>query len=243
MGSGSTSVLALALALTACGSSPPPPPTVAPLDSLELITGGASPSDPLPLVVALHGRGDTADGFTRAFRDMPTRARVVLLRAPIRENDGDAWFTFQHEDTWRHVADDLDAQCDRIVATVDALLAAHPSPTPPVLTGFSQGAMIAYAMALRHPARFAALFPVSGVFLTELWSRDHADPAHAPPIVAFHGSRDEIIPLDADRDAIADLERHGIHVELRAHDAVHWLDGAMRDDLWAHLAEATSTRQ
>ena len=229
--------LALAMLLGACGSAQPPAPTSAVLDSLELMTGGASSTDTVPLVVALHGRGDTADGFTRAFREMPTPARVVLLRAPIHEGaSGDAWFTFQHIDTWTHVAEDVDTLCDRLVATVDAIEAAHPSRGRPVLTGFSQGAMITYAMALRHPARFAALYPVSGVLITELYRHDHADPAMAPPIVAFHGTRDEIIPIASDREAIAMLEERGIHVELRPHDATHWLDGEMRADLWTVIA-------
>ncbi len=229
--------LALALALVACGSSPPPPPAIAPLEHLDLTTGGASPTDTLPLVVALHGRGDTVDRFARAFRDMPTPARVVLLRAPVHEGQsGDAWFTFRHEHTWEHVADDLDTQCDRIVATVDAIEAAHPSRGRPILTGFSQGGMIAYAMALRHPDRFAALYPVSGILITELYAHDHIDAPRVPPIVAFHGTRDEIIPIDADREAIATLEARGVHVELRPHDATHWLDGEMRADLWQHIA-------
>jgi len=228
-----------ALLLVACGTSPAPAPTSTVLEHLELTTGGARATDSLPLVVALHGRGDTADGFVRAFRDMPTPARVVLLRAPIHEGEsGDAWFTFQRVDTWRHVADDVDALCDRIVVTIDALEAAQPSRGRPILTGFSQGAMIAYAMALRHPDRFAALYPVSGIMITELYQHDHADPSRTPPIVAFHGTRDEIIPIESDREAIETLAQHGIHVELRPHDATHWLDGAMRDDLWATIGAA-----
>jgi phospholipase/carboxylesterase len=211
-------------------------PSTALLEHIELTTGGAT-EEPLPLVVALHGRGDTAEGFARAFRDMPTPAHVVLLRAPIHEGDGDAWFTFVPIDTWGHVAVDLDAQCDRVVATVDAIEAQRASRGRPILVGFSQGAMIAYAMALRHPDRFAALHPVSGVFVTELLAHDRVEPSRVPPIIAFHGTRDDVIPIDADREAIATLEQRGVHVELRAHDAVHWLDGAMRDDLWRAIAD------
>jgi predicted esterase len=96
--------------------------------------------------------------------------------------------------------------------------------------------MIAYAMALRRPERFAAIYPVSGALVTELFRHDHGDPTHTPPIVAFHGIRDEIIPIDSDREAVDTLARHGIHVELRPHDATHWLDGEMRADLWQTIA-------
>lgn len=236
-------VLAIAIACVAACSAPAEGPTSAaeaapePLAHVELLTGGARAEDTLPLVVALHGRGDTADGFTRAFRDMPTPARVALLRAPIPERDGDAWFTFQPTRTWEHVADDLETLSDRVVRAVDAIEAAHPSRGRPLLTGFSQGAMIAYAMALRHPERFGALYPVSGALSTELLARRRPDPTQVPPIVAFHGTRDEIIPIDADRDAVEVLARAGIHVELRPHDATHWLDGEMRDDLWHTIAD------
>ena len=238
---GSTSRLLVALALAACGSTSPATAAAnGTLAYVELLTGDATATATLPLVVALHGRGDTADGFTRAFRDMPTPARVVLLHAPIHEGEsGDAWFTFQPVDTWQRVAEDVDVLCDRVVATVDAIETAHSSRGRPILTGFSQGAMITYAMALRHPDHFAALYPVSGVMITELYRHDPADPAHTPPIVAFHGTRDEIIPIDADREAIGTLGQRGIHVELRPHDATHWLDGEMRADLWSAIAATT----
>jgi phospholipase/carboxylesterase len=230
--------VALIACAVGCGSAPTPStttPSPAPLASLEVLTGGATASEPLPLVIALHGRGDTADGFTRAFRGMPTRARVLLLRAPIPEGDTAAWFTFAPVDTWSRVASDLLALADRVVATIDALPPEQRS-APPIVTGFSQGAMICYALALRHPTRFAAFHPVSGALSEEMLRTDPGDPAHTPPIVAFHGTRDEIIPLDAEQGAIDRLRARGFRAELHPHDATHWLDGEMRADLWRTIA-------
>lgn len=230
--------IALSVCVLGCGSAPASStttPSPAPLASLEVLTGGATTSDALPLVIALHGRGDTADGFTRAFRDMPSRARVLLLRAPIPEGDTAAWFTFAPVDTWSRVASDLLVLADRVVATIDALPPAQRS-TPPVVTGFSQGAMICYALALRYPTRFAAFHPVSGALSEEMFRTDPGDPAHTAPIVAFHGTRDEIIPLDAEADAIDRLRTRGFRAELHPHDATHWLDGEMRADLWRSIA-------
>src|SRR5215470_18519990 len=63
-----------------------------PLPYLEVVTGGAAADAELPLVIALHGRGDTAEAFAPLFRELPARARVAILRPPHPWDGGQAWF-------------------------------------------------------------------------------------------------------------------------------------------------------
>jgi predicted esterase len=56
--------------------------------------------------------------------------------------------------------------------------------------------------------------------------------------VAFHGTRDPIIPIEAGRESIEEMRALGVSVELREHDAVHWIDGALQRDLQALIGEA-----
>ena len=238
-------VLALFALAVACGdprgASPAPasptPPSIEPLETVEVITGGASESDALPVVLALHGRGDRPERFRRIFEGFTPRARVVLLRAPIVEHDGLAWFTFPERDTWAHVAREVSMLAERTVATLDAIEARHGVHGAPVVTGFSQGAMIVYALALRHPARFALFAPVSGVLVRGTVPADRRAPTPTPRVVAFHGTRDPIIPIDADRESIEEMRALGVPVELREHDAVHWIDGSLQADLQALIGE------
>jgi phospholipase/carboxylesterase len=209
-----------------------------PLEHVEVLTGGASIDETLPLVVALHGRGDRPERFARIFEGFAPRARVVLLRAPIVENDGLAWFTFPDEDTWGHVAREVVRMGERTIATVEAIEARHPSRGAPVVTGFSQGAMIVYSLALRHPDRFALFAPVSGVYVRNTAPTTPVTSATPPRVVALHGTRDPIIPIDADRESVEELRALGVNVELREHDAVHWIDGELQRDLQALIASA-----
>ena len=238
-------VLALFALAIACGDprgaapapAPPTPPSLEPLETLEVITGGASETDALPVVLALHGRGDRPERFRRIFEGFTPRARVVLLRAPIVEDDGLAWFTFPERDTWTHVAREVSQLAERTIATLEAIEARHGVHGVPVVTGFSQGAMIVYTLALRHPARFALFAPVSGVLVRGTVPAGRA-PAPTPRVVAFHGTRDPIIPLEAERESIEDMRALGVPAELREHDAVHWIDGALQRDLQAVIGEA-----
>ena len=53
-----------------------------PLPYIELVTGSAAADAELPLIIALHGRGDTAEDFAPLFRDFAVPARVAVLRPP-----------------------------------------------------------------------------------------------------------------------------------------------------------------
>jgi phospholipase/carboxylesterase len=239
-------VLALFALAIACsdprGAAPaaarPTPPSIEPLETLEVITGGARGDEALPIVLALHGRGDRPERFRRIFEGFTPRARVVLLRAPIVEHDGLAWFTFPEEDTWTHVAREVTTLAERTIATLDALEGREASRAPVVVTGFSQGAMIVYTLALAHPDRFALFAPVSGVLVRGTVPADRTTPPQAPRVVAFHGTRDPIIPIEAGRESIEEMRALGVSVELREHDAVHWIDGALQRDLQALIGEA-----
>lgn len=98
-------------------------PHAEPLPYVELVTGGASADAELPLIVALHGRGDTAEAFAEVFRDLPMRARVAILRPPRAWGDGQAWFLAAraHLENRPAIAAELVAPADRVAATVEVI--------------------------------------------------------------------------------------------------------------------------
>lgn len=195
------------------------------LPTAELVTGGGDASTPLPLLVALHGRGSDHERFLSTFAGLTTAARVVSIGAPIVESGGRAWFTFGRG--WGGALDDTDACVPRILETIDAVTAEHPVAGRPLVVGFSQGAMLAYVLALRHPDRIGAAFPVSGVSFGQL-EPDTLVPETLPPIHAFHGTNDEVIGIEHGRETLEHLRGRGVTLDLtEVPGATHWIGTEM----------------
>src|SRR6185436_1956426 len=229
------------LPLPAAASPAPRAARVEPLPYLEIVTGGAAADAELPLVIALHGRGDTAENFAPLFRDLSVRARVVILRPPHAWGGGQAWFVgaWAHPETRPKIAAELRALADRVVATAEAIRAARPTRGRPVVKGFSQGGMLTWAVAVEHPRAISAAFPVAGFLFPEMLERARIDARTLPRIVAFHGSADPLVSLDEDRRGVRLLEARGARIDLRVYPGVaHALPPELQRDLFTELSHA-----
>lgn len=212
-----------------------------PLPYLEIVTGGAAADAELPLVIALHGRGDTAEGFAALFRELPVRARVAILRPPHPWGGGQAWFVGAraHDDKRPLIAAELLELADRVAATAEAIRASRPTRGRPIVMGFSQGGMLAWAVALRRPRAVAAAFPVAGFLFPEMLERTTVDARAMPPIVAFHGDADPVVAIGEDRRGVQLLQKRGARVELRVFPGVgHEMPPALRSEILASLSRA-----
>jgi len=228
----------LGTAGAAFGAGAPP---AQPLPYVEIVTGGAQPDAELPLVIALHGRGDTAEGFAQLFRTLPVRARVAVLRPPHPFGPGQAWFlgARAHVENRPAITAELLTLADRVVATAEAIRAKRPTRGKPVVMGFSQGGMLTWAVAVEHPRAFAAAFPVAGFLFPEMLERARIDARTLPRIVAFHGSADPLVSLDEDRRGVRLLEARGARIDLRVYPGVpHALPPELQRDLFTELSQA-----
>jgi phospholipase/carboxylesterase len=219
------------------------PARAEPLPYKEIVTGGAAPDAELPLVVALHGRGDTPEGFAPLFEGWMVRARIVIPRPPHPwGGGGHAWTPHDHVGPEKRaaIASDLLALSDRVVATADAVRRARRTRGPAVVMGFSQGGMMAWTIAVRHPRAFVAVFPVAGFLVPEVLARQSVAGVRLPAIVAFHGSADPLVALADDKKGVRLLEQQGGRAELRVHDGLgHTIP---RADVLAAIAAALSAR-
>ncbi len=185
----------------------------------------------LPLIVALHGRGDQPERFLTVFDELDRPARVLSVRAPIDEGRGRAWFVFRLG--FDRAMADVDALLPRLSRCIARYRAAHPTRGRPLLVGFSQGAMIAYAYAVRRPRELGAVFPISGG-LPERF--EPADASGLPPIRALHGTSDEVIDASWNRESVELLRARGADATLTTVEgAPHWMTAPMRAALRAEL--------
>lgn len=123
-----------------------------------------------------------------------------------------------------------------VAATIRHVRATRPSRGKTIVTGFSQGGMLSFALAVRYPELVDAAIPISGFLPMPLLPRAGARVA---TIRAMHGDADDLVPLARDEESIRALRALGADVALRTYPGVrHTMTATMGDDLSAAIAEA-----
>ena len=80
------------------------------------------------------------------------------------------------------------------------------------MLGFSQGAILSYALGLTNPNRFASVIALSGYLnenITQL-----PEPEDAPALYAAHGSLDEVVPFDWGQRSAKLLQQKGFTIQF-----------------------------
>lgn len=116
-------------------------------------------------------------------------------------------------------------------------------PYPPeriVLGGFSQGAVMSYALGIgRGRPRTAALLALSGFIPTVGgWEPELESPFQ--PIAIRHGTYDPVIPVEFARQARATLEAAGAAVSYAESPIEHWIDPQWIPELRALVVRAVT---
>ena len=108
-----------------------------------------------------------------------------------------------------------------------------------VLGGFSQGAVMTYALGLGEGRpRPAALVALSG-FMPTVPGFELALEPPLPPVAIGHGTYDDIIPVEFGRQARERLEAAGGEVRYREYPLGHGIDPAFLAELAPWLAHLT----
>ena len=221
----------IALGLLACTKQevpkPPPPPA---LERLELITCGADERARLPIIVALHGLGDRPESFARVFDAFGARARIIVPRAPSPDGHGGSrWFAWRTQDG---DVPRISRELEEATRVVDRLLSEleEEHGVRPIVTGFSQGGMLSFAIAMKRPDRIAAAVPVAGWLPPPLWPE--AKPARAPIVRALHGTADSVVPYALDRRTCDRLRELGFDVELHSFEGIDHMITPDMHRLW-----------
>lgn len=183
---------------------------------LEHMTGGARPDERVPMIVALHPMGGDPVDYLPVLRRYRGRARLIL---PYGHPSGGMyiWYDSVRDDV---AAPMVTREADRLANALDALVAVRPTVGKPLVTGFSQGGIMTFALAVTHPEALAAAFPIGGLLPTSLYPAAAVSSVELPPIKAFHGASDLAVPIQSARASISELRNAGYAAELREYAGV-----------------------
>ena len=192
-----------------------------------------------PLIVLLHGSGADERDMISLWPDLPQDFVVVSLRAPFADRSGGyRWYRKTGGPTGRDADIALSRKIiDVVVANCLERFGADPKRV--FIAGFSQGAVMAYAVALREPDRFRGAAVLSGtLFPSELAKLSATtDWAHESLFIA-HGTADRRIPFASATAAHAALSKLGVPTVFHAYPGLgHGTDNAEIRDLSAWLTQ------
>lgn len=141
-------------------------------------------SDPLPLVVALHGIIEGAEVHSRHTELGAFGARHGFVTV-FPQGRGEPV-------SWDASTDGENPDVAFVEKVVDAVAARRCIDEARVYaTGLSNGAMLASALACVSADRFAAIAPVAGLVAPE-----PCEPTRPVPVLTTHGTADPVLPFD-----------------------------------------------
>jgi predicted peptidase len=187
------------------------------------IPADRDPNKKLPVMLYLHGSGvrgednvQQADAFAQTTASVREKVNFIVVLPQCRDNT--FWAA---KDMADYALAALDATVNEFNGDAERLY----------LAGFSLGGYGAWQIAAGHPGKFAALMPVAGGVVGQrpIDPRDRAaiipsvgeildspEPYTAlakaigpTPVWAFHGAKDDAVPVDFARNIVKALEESG----------------------------------
>lgn len=172
-------------------------------EPLIVIPGTVEADKPAAVIVALHPYGGTAELIAARWRKLAADRGAILVapRAVLATGKGFQWGT----------VDQADRILTRALETVRKLHAVDEKRV--FLTGFSQGAYMAYALGLRHAATFRGVIPLGGEYDPAVASPPKDPPPERPRFYIMVGDKDPA--LESNKQAALDLRGAGFVAQLK----------------------------
>lgn len=176
---------------------------------------------PARLLVMLHGWTGDENSMGLFADSMPEQYAVLLPRGPYpAPGSGYSWRELLPRAWGLPTLDELRPSAEAVAAFLDNWSAVSGVDASTFdVAGFSQGAAMAYSLAMLFPARVGRVAALSG-FLPD-GSEVRLAALEEKPIFLAHGQTDELIPVERARQAHVLLERAGARVTLCESDGGH----------------------
>jgi phospholipase/carboxylesterase len=194
--------------------------------------------DTSPVFFLLHGYGSHEEDLFSFANYLPEEYLIISLRAPLSLSFGGyAWYSIhfnEQQDKWSDDAEAKKAQ-EIILYNIDYHLEQFKLKGQKVsLLGFSQGAILSWAVGLSHPERIDKLIALSGYVNEDIFS--YAEKGlDQLRIFSSHGTQDPTLPIEWARKGIALVEKKEISVAYKEYPQGHGINQDNFNDLLSWL--------
>lgn len=211
------------------------------LEYLEFVTGAVESDDKLPMIVMMHGLGDRPSSYRSLFLPHFSQpARIILPQAPDSYSGGYSWFPTpkQLESGDPAMLKGMERSAKAVVKLIRKLRLKRSTQGKAIVSGFSQGGMLSFVIAARHPESVQLAVPIAGWLPPQLMPEGEGPIEGAPRIIALHGDADERVKLGPTREAVEALKARGVDSSLEVFErAAHSFPPRMRVRFYNILRE------
>ena len=180
-----------------------------------------------PLLLLLHGYGSNEEDLFSFASELPDNYYVISARAPYSLGYGSsyAWYAIDFTADEKKFSDLVQARQSReiICRLIDQLVSEYPIDEKDItLVGFSQGAILSYAVALSYPAKVRQVAALSGYLNPEIMSDGFKTNDFGKlRFFSSHGSSDQVVPVEWARRTKPFLDELGIESVYKEYPVGH----------------------
>lgn len=179
--------------------------------------------EPARLLMLLHGLSGDENSMWVFARNLPAHVAIVAPRGLyIAREGGYTWRKVRPNMRGLPVLNELRPSAEELIGFVDDWTQTAGVIANQIdLIGFSQGAALAYTLAILHPERIRALAALSGFIPKGAEDILAKGILAGKPIFVAHGRQDDMVPLKLARRSVALLEESGARVDYCETDGGH----------------------
>ena len=167
-----------------------------------------------PLLILLHGYGSNEEDLFSFASELPDELLIVSARAPFDMNFGGfTWYAITLDANDEKFSDLNEARksITKIAEFVDYVKTTYKTDSNNTfLLGFSQGAILSYALSLNYPNKVNHVIALSGYINEELTPNSVTNLNIATDYYISHGTVDQVLPVDWARKAPTYLSENNL---------------------------------
>ena len=173
------------------------------------------------LMIILHGRGDSANGF--AF--LPSYLNIddmnyILCNAPYEYFGGYSWY-----DLPPNQLQGIAYSSGLLAETLDILFEEDFNAEESFLFGFSQGSLLTFEFGARYEKVLAGYIAVSGY----IYDADNLLTEMNPEVktsrwLCTHGTFDDVLPYTTSKAQVETLQNGGFDITFKSYEKAHNVD-------------------
>lgn len=170
------------------------------------------------LIIVLHGRGDSAEGFRFFPQELGfTDVNYLLLNAPYEYYPGYSWY-----DLPPNQSQGIHASSEMLTHTLDILFSEQFTPDQTILFGFSQGSLLTFEFGSRYKEVLAGYMAISGyIYDSEKILKEMNPKVNQGQWFCSHGYEDDVLPFEQSQAHVKNLQAGGFKIDFRTYHKPH----------------------